>query len=206
VILYIFREANYWQRRESTRADSANRRDKSLKRGFRQCAIRESPADDCAGRIGIATRRGTNSVERGSLEVSGDAASAPHHILLVLPVTKALGFRRAALMRTKQLAGEEATIDRHSMPHHEAGGRTAKPYHGSGDLFRLTEASDGCLCHHPAPRLVAVVSRNAAASEFTPALLNAGSRRPIHDRQQSPMRQPWRRLLPSPTQCHRHLR
>jgi hypothetical protein len=58
-------------------------------------------------------------------------------------------------MRTKQLAGEEATIDRHSMPHHEAGGRTAKPYHGSGDLFRLTEASDGCLCHHPAPRLVA---------------------------------------------------
>src|ERR1700738_1964659 len=47
-----------------------------------------------------------------------------------------------------QLAGEEASIDRHFMTEHEAHGRAAKPYHASGDFFRLTEASDGFLRHH----------------------------------------------------------
>ena len=42
-----------------------------------------------------------------------------------------------------QLAGEEAAIDRHCMTHRKAHGRAAKPYHGSGDFFGFTEASDG---------------------------------------------------------------
>src|SRR5271165_5554771 len=35
------------------------------------------------------------------------------------------------------------------MTHHEARGWAAKPYYGSGDFFRFTEASDGFLRHHP---------------------------------------------------------
>ena len=35
------------------------------------------------------------------------------------------------------------------MTHHEARGWAAEPYHGSGDFFRLAEASDGFLRDHP---------------------------------------------------------
>ncbi len=49
-----------------------------------------------------------------------------------------------------ELAGEDAAIDCHGMTHHEARGRAAKPYHGSGDLFRLTEASNRFLRYHRA--------------------------------------------------------
>jgi hypothetical protein len=37
----------------------------------------------------------------------------------------------------------------HGMTHHEARCWAAKPYHGSGDFFRFTEAPDGFLRHHP---------------------------------------------------------
>jgi hypothetical protein len=47
------------------------------------------------------------------------------------------------------LAGEEAAIDRHGMTHRKARGWAAQPYHGSGDFFRLTEASNGFLRDHP---------------------------------------------------------
>jgi len=45
-----------------------------------------------------------------------------------------------ARVSRRRLAGEDAAIDCHSMTHHEARGRAAKPYHGSGDFFGLTEA------------------------------------------------------------------
>src|SRR6266436_7570773 len=59
-----------------------------------------------------------------------------------------------------QLAGEQAAIDRHSMTDHEARGWAAKPYHGSGDFFRFTEASDGFLRHHPPDDFRIVILRD----------------------------------------------
>jgi hypothetical protein len=61
------------------------------------------------------------------------------------------------------VAGEEAAIDRHCMTQHEARGWAAQPYHGSGDFFRLTEASEGFLRHHSPHDFRIVILRDEAA-------------------------------------------
>ena len=85
MILPFLRRADYWQRLEVSKStDLANRRDKSLKRGFRRCGITKLPTDRKHKLRSTELRRRTRTLRQfrpsgGSLRVSGNAAKAKPH-------------------------------------------------------------------------------------------------------------------------------